>query len=1150
MKKFILLFAFLLGICTLKAGIIEKTYYFSDYKLVKKGEYHFISFENTLIIGKTGEPALPYHSVSLLLPPGHVATSIEMIGEEETNISGNYQLYPRQASRPLSKRNSDIFVKDQDIYNSDAQYPLVLTGEFSTEFLNGYSFVLSTFTPVKYNPAKGKISWYKKVTIRIKTKQDEKAKKALDNLRVSKTIQSRVISLAQNPESFFTYPITDNRTNDDYDMMIITPSSFEESYQGLIDLYLPRGIKAETVTTEYINNNITGQDMPEKIRNYIIQEYQDHGVEYILLGGDIEHVGYRGFYCYVQSGSGYEDNNIPADLYYSALDGTWNDDGDNRWGEIGEDDLLPDVSVARFTISDTVELNNMLHKSIFYQEQPVLGELDQPLLAGEHLWSNPLTWGAQYLELLVGYHDDNGYETTGIPEDDNYDTLYDRSSTWSASQLIAEINEGKSFVHHCGHANTTYVMRLYNSDITNSNFSGVNGVTHNYTLVYTHGCICGSFDYSDCIGEKIVTIDNFAVAGAFNSRYGWFNEGQTEGPSAHLHREFIDALYAQKKGRVGETHKISKIETSPWVNAPGQWEEGALRWCFYDCNMFGDPAMSVWTAEPIDIDVIYQSAIPYSSGSTSLNVTSGGIPVEGLNCVLKNENEIYGTAVTDTNGNAVIYFDPASVTLGPAQIVVSGYNCLPHTYNVTIISDGGPFVIYNSHTINDENGNNNGFIDYGEDILLTVEVNNIGSETANNVDITVSTEDSYITVSDSTENYGNIPAGGLFSVTDGFEFSVANNVPDAHIVNFQIKAEGDSTWISYFKDTINAPLLEIGSLTIDDSETGNGNGILDPGETVEIIIESSNTGHSDCFNALGIFTTDDSYASIADTVFELDTLVPGTTKNAVFSVTIDELTPVGTNIEFAYLLGSGEYLAQNIFNLSVGIVFEDFETGDFTAFDWEFSGNAPWIICNVNPYEGDYCAKSGVIGNSSKSELYITLEVLSDGNISFFRKVSSEADFDYLKFYIDNDLTDKWSGEESWAEVSYAVTSGFHTFKWTYQKDVFVAGGSDCAWVDYIVFPPVSSTTSINEKPDQSLNPNVYPNPCKDKFIIEFSNNDVSDVQISIYNNTGQMIKHISSFVSGKNKVVINTNGLEAGIYYYILRSKNITDSGKIILLR
>jgi len=105
------------------------------------------------------------------------------------------------------------------------------------------------------------------------------------------------------------------------------------------------------------------------------------------------------------------------------------------------------------------------------------------------------------------------------------------------------INAGRPWLHHVGHSNYIYVMKMDISDITNSNFSQANGINHNYTIVYTHGCMCGGFDQTDCIAEKMVGIDNFAVAFIGNSRYGWFNEGTTDGPSQHLHREFVDALY-------------------------------------------------------------------------------------------------------------------------------------------------------------------------------------------------------------------------------------------------------------------------------------------------------------------------------------------------------------------------------------------------------------------------------------------------------------------------------------------------------------------------------------------------------------------------------------------------------------------------------
>jgi len=467
---------------------------------------------------------------------------------------------------------------------------------------------LSSFTPVTYNPASGSLSYFGKVTVRITTSPDQASEKALENVIPSSTSLKRLASLVQNPEMAEGYPVKASLKSA-YQILIITEDAFSNSFQPLINLYQSTGMTSQVVTTQTIGSTMTGQDLPEKIRNFIIQEYQSNGVEYVLLGGDAELVPYRGFYCHVQSSSIYEDSNIPSDLYYSALDGTWNTNGNSLWGEPGEDDLLPEVAVTRFPFNTETELQHMIHKSVSYQSNPVAGDLQQPFLAAEHLYDNPMTFGGDYLDLLIDEQTANGYYTHGIPSSENsitklYDTLISLPNNifnWDVTTFLNEINMGKSFIHHVGHANETYVARLFIWDITDQNFSQINGIDHNYTLMYSHGCLCGAFDVSDCITEKMVTIGNFLVGGVFNSRYGWFNEGQTEGPSAHIHREFVSALYNDTTAykRIGETHMMSKIKTAPWVTAPGQWEPGALRWCFYDCNVFGDPAMEIWTDDPM-----------------------------------------------------------------------------------------------------------------------------------------------------------------------------------------------------------------------------------------------------------------------------------------------------------------------------------------------------------------------------------------------------------------------------------------------------------------------------------------------------------------------------------------------------------------------
>lgn len=1034
------------------AGIVEKTYQFKNYSIIQAASYQMIHFEGLLLTGKTGEPTLPYQDIRLMLAPGEEAVGIEFLGEDEVNIPGTYTLYPQQSSLPLSIKGDGVFQKNQALYTSNAIYPNQSTGIIKTGYMNGYAIAMSTFTPLKYNPATGQVSFYKTVKIRITTQPAVQSEQALENLSSSTVINARVQRFIQNMPMMKLYASA-KKSGNEYQMLIVTPAQFENEFQEIIDLYLPRGIVAQVTTIENISATGSGQDLAEKIRNYIIQEYQDNGVEYVLLGGDVEHVPYRGFYCYVQSGSGYEDNNIPADLYYSALDGTWNDDNDNRWGEIGEDDLLPEIAVGRFSFSNLSELENMIHKTVSYQDNPVLGEFNDVTLAGEWLYSNPTTYGSDYLELLIGYQNENGYETWGIPESYNFHKLYESTGSWSASDLRSEINSGRQFVHHVGHANSTYVAYMYNSDITNANFSGANGIDHNYTFFLSHGCICGAFDDSDCIMEKMASIDNFAVGVIGNSRYGWFNEGQTEGPGAHLNREMVDAMYHEKMQHLGAAFVEMKIQTAPWVTAPGQWEEGALRWNFYDINILGDPAVSVLTAEPISIQTNYQNSIPIGVTSTDVNVSSGGSPMENFMCAIIQDGIIYGRGVTDASGNVTLNIDPVFSEVGEAQLVVSGYNCLPTSYAIDIIPNDGAYVVFSSYEIDDSQGNANGQPDFDESINLDLELENLGSVNADNVQVTLITADPFITITDDTENYGTILANSTLNIEDAFEFEIADDIPDQHEVQFELVASGDEVWNSNFSMSVNAPDLAIGTLTINDLDEGNGNGLLDPGETVEVQVEIMNNGHCPSENTLATLASNCSYLSILSGSSDLGSVINGSMEMAIFSVELDEGAPIGSTVDLGVDVVSGNYQAMQMFMLPVGLIVEDFETGDFTAYGWEFGGNADWTITNVNPYEGSFSAKSGAIADQEESELMITMDVSVEDEISFFLKVSSEDSYDYLRFYIDDTMLDEWAGEEGWTEVSFPVSAGEHTFKWSYEKDYSVSSGDDCAWIDYITFP-------------------------------------------------------------------------------------------------
>ncbi len=365
-----------------------------------------------------------------------------------------------------------------------------------------------------------------------------------------------------------------------------------------------------------------------------------------------------------------------------------------------------------------------------------------------------------------------------------------------------------------------------------------------------------------------------------------------------------------------------------------------------------------------------------------------------------------------------------------------------------------PGPVYNSHIITDPNSN--GQIEAGENIGLSIEMYNGSDVAVSNVVVTISSPSPYITITDNSANYGNFAAWQYKSVTNGFAFSVAANTPGMEVIRINVSGtNGVDTWDSFFNITTYGPRIEFGAISISDP-LGNNNGRLDPGETVDLILAAQNNGQVAITNVLVTISSMSGLVTLNNTQVSIPNIPASGSVNAVFSVTIDNAATVGANIDFHFNMSSGVYSDQKNVAFTVGLIVEDWETGNFAKFPWEFSGNLNWIITNVAPYEGVYTAKSGTITHSQTSELYLEATVVSAGDISFFRKVSSEATYDYLRFYIDNVLQDQWAGEIAWGEVSYPVSAGLHTFKWTYYKDGSVNTGSDCGWVDYIIFPPIA----------------------------------------------------------------------------------------------
>jgi hypothetical protein len=133
------------------------------------------------------------------------------------------------------------------------------------------------------------------------------------------------------------------------------------------------------------------------------------------------------------------------------------------------------------------------------------------------------------------------------------------------------------------------------------------------------------------------------------------------------------------------------------------------------------------------------------------------------------------------------------------------------------------------------------------------------------------------------------------------------------------------------------------------------------------------------------------------------------------------------------------------------------EAVDNTGLTWTTGGNANWFGETITSYYGGDAAQSGAITHNQQS--YIQTTVTGPGTLTFYWKVSSEANYDFLRFYIDGtEQSGRISGTVAWQQKSFNIASGSHTLKWAYTKDRSVSSGSDCGWLDEVVFTSAPSS--------------------------------------------------------------------------------------------
>ncbi len=542
-----------------------------------------------------GAPLVPMLFSRLHIPDDQVVDSVAVVLNGVQALPGTYTLAHAVSPQPISAPAKQApEAADQAVYSSNEPYPPQAWRRASDQWLHGWRIVITNFFPVRYYPGSGTLECAASVTVTVQTSDGGAAPADRLPPRPLGNDFDAVRNFIDNDESLPALPDSGSSMQPDSSRqyLLITTEALQSSFASLLAHRASAaggGFVTYTATVENIVATVAGRDRAERIRNFIIDSYANYGTRFVLLGGHAhgvptnQAVPTRG--CTATVGA-YEDSYIPSDYYYACLDGNWDSNNNNLFGETndgangGDIDWLAEVAVGRIPAETAAEIQTAITKIIAYESSST--NPYRAFLVGEKLDTTP-TWGGDRMDYL--------YEAmNAMPRD----TLYDRdaaSNDWPKSTLITTLSSNSyNMVFHLGHSNVDYNMKMDNGDLDTVSNSF-------YFLVYSQGCYSNSFDrrnttpgsYSatNSMGEDfLVRNAHNAFAYIGNSRYGWYNSGSTvDGSSNWVHRKFVETLFQTNTRRLGQANNESKKALD--------YTQGVYRWLGFEINLMGDPTTTL-----------------------------------------------------------------------------------------------------------------------------------------------------------------------------------------------------------------------------------------------------------------------------------------------------------------------------------------------------------------------------------------------------------------------------------------------------------------------------------------------------------------------------------------------------------------------------
>ncbi|OFZ26282.1 MAG: hypothetical protein A2381_19140 [Bdellovibrionales bacterium RIFOXYB1_FULL_37_110] len=586
-KKWMFLILMLFTVMPGYGEILVKEYDFGDPVIL---DFRF-EIEGLQQTADPGKPILPFKQARILLPSHGEFAHIEVVRDESRRMVPPGQL---EISSGLIGQGSGtlIPVADLDLDVPYLQHEL----DYKIQKYKGARILLVNMYPVYIDQHK---DFYFSPRLKVVVHFD------VSEIKNSASMHARdfedVRAFIDDTDFLTTYQVEKNLTQKSYDYLIVTTNAFENSKSlKKLTTFL---LQERKLTSKVININkelprLEGVDNAQKLRNLIKSEYQNYAPRFLLLVGDSDGASplmpVRKLFASVRGyiGGNWKIYNeyIPSDFYYGCLDGDFNYDGDNRWGEPGDGDqgadvdFLCELTVGRFPVDSETQLDILIEKT--KAAYNLENRQKKVLMLGELLFKEMDLWGGDYMNQLLGTVDDHGFVSRGYDSTWDVFKLYEKEKDWSGKDAINLIEkENPLMVNHLGHSNETMNMK-----IASFTYRGMNNIDPYF--YYSQGCLAANFTKNDSIIEKMIYTKGGPFAVIANSTYGLgpedpeFGSVKYPGTSQILHRYFMDRVLNDQYLFFGKAHQGSKEDILRYI----AFQEA--RWVIWGANYFGDPSIA------------------------------------------------------------------------------------------------------------------------------------------------------------------------------------------------------------------------------------------------------------------------------------------------------------------------------------------------------------------------------------------------------------------------------------------------------------------------------------------------------------------------------------------------------------------------------